>query len=217
MITGLFVLIVDALKTSQSLRVKSSHIGAEIVEANFTAKVGTVMESSKIPVRKWLVAMYYVLTARKGISSLQFSKEIGLTQKSAWFMLHRIREACKQGSWLLSEFVEADETYLGGVDRNRKHSKKINPGSGSKKDKVSIVGVRERKTGRVKAKMVPNTKGETLQKFVRENIIPGATLYTDENRGYTHLGENYGGEYNHERVRAFRQGIRERHGSHQWD
>lgn len=169
--------------------------------ANFTAKVGTVMEASNIPVRKWLIAMYLILTARKGVSSYQLSKEIGVTQKSAWFMLHRIREACKQGSWLLSEFVEADETYLGGHDRNRKHSKKINPGSGSKKDKVSIVGVRERETGRVKAKMVPDTKGDTLKEFVRENVEPGSTLYTDENRGYTHLGENYGGEYKHEKVR----------------
>jgi len=102
---------------------------------------------------------------------------------------------------LLSEYVEADETYLGGHDKNRKHSKKINPGSGSKKDKVSIVGVRERETGRVKAKRVPDTKGDTLKEFVRENVEPGSLLFTDENRGHTHLGDKYGGEYKHDRVR----------------
>ena len=167
---------------------------------HFTVRVGTVMESSKIPLRKWLVSIYYVLTARKGISSLQLSKEIGITQKSAWFMLHRIREACKQGDWKLTEQVEVDETYLGGLDKNRKHSKKQKPGSGSKKDKTAIIGMRERE-GRVKAMVIEDGKGETLKKVVRENIVPGTTLYTDENRGYVHLGDKYGGEYKHERVR----------------
>ena len=108
---------------------------------------------------------------------------------------------CEGNMEALRGEVEANEIYLGGVDRNRRHSKKINPGSGSKKDKVSIVGVRERETGRVKAQMVSDTKGKTLQNFVRENVEPGSLLYTDENRGYTHLSENYGGEYKHERVK----------------
>ncbi len=156
---------------------------------HFTARVGTVMEASKIPVRKWLVAIYYVLTARKGISSLQLSKEIGVTQKSAWFMLHRIREACKQGDWLLNECVEADEVYLGGKDKNRTHSKKRNPGSGSKKDKIAIIGMRERFAGRVKAKVIKDSKGDTLKKAVRENVRPGAILFTDEQKGYIGLTE----------------------------
>ena len=167
---------------------------------HFTVKVGMVMESSKIPLRKWMVAIYYVLTARKGISSLQLSKEIGITQKSAWFMLHRIREACKQGDWMLTNEVEVDETYLGGLDKNRRHSKKQKPGSGSKKDKTAIIGMRER-DGRIKAMVIEDGKGDTLKKVVRENVESGSTLFTDENRGYVHLGDKYGGEYKHESVK----------------
>ena len=167
---------------------------------HFTVRVGMVMESSKIPLRKWLVAIYYVLTARKGISSLQLSKEIGITQKSAWFMLHRIREACKQGNWKLTNEVEVDETYLGGLDKNRRHSKKQKPGSGSKKDKTAIIGMRER-DGRIKAMVIEDGKGDTLKKIVREYVESGSTLFTDENRGYIHLGDKYGGEYKHEKVR----------------
>ena len=156
---------------------------------HFTVKVGMVMESSKIPLRKWLVAIYYVLTARKGISSLQLSKEIGITQKSAWFMLHRIREACKQGDWLLNDFVEIDETYLGGKDKNRAHSKKKNPGKGSKMDKTAIIGMRERFAGRVKAHVIKDGKGDTLKEAVRENVRSGAVIYTDENKGYIGMPE----------------------------
>lgn len=168
----------------------------------FTAFTDTPLENAKVKPRQWIMAAYLLVTARKGISAMQLSKEVSVSYPTAWYMLHRLRLACGgKMEALLSGEVEADETYLGGHDRNRKHSKKINPGSGSKKDKVSIVGVRERETGRVKAQMVPDTKGETLQKFVRENIIPGSTLYTDENRGYVHLGDEYGGEYKHERVK----------------
>jgi transposase-like protein len=78
----------------------------------FTVKTNTIMHASKIPTQKWVVAIYYMLTARKGISSLQLSKELGITQKSSWFMLQRIRNACKQGSFKLSNIVEVDETYL---------------------------------------------------------------------------------------------------------
>ena len=166
---------------------------------HFTVKVGMVMESSKIPLRKWAVAIYYILTARKGISSLQLSKEIGITQKSAWFMLHRIREACKQGNFKLSECVEVDETYLGGLERNRHKNKKQKPGGGAG-GKTAIIGMKERE-GRVRAMVIEDGKGDTLKKVVRENVNPGSTLYTDENRGYVHLGDKYGGEYNHERVR----------------
>lgn len=143
---------------------------------HFTVKVGMVMESSKIPLRKWAVAIYYILTARKGISSLQLSKEIGITQKSAWFMLHRIREACKQGDLKLSEHVEVDETYLGGREKNKKHGKKTKPGGGAG-GKTAIIGMRERK-GRVKAMVIEDGKGHTLKKAVRDNVNPGSLPYT---------------------------------------
>ena len=97
----------------------------------FSVKTNTVMHASNIPVQKWAIAIYYVLTARKGISSLQLSKELGITQKSAWFMLQRIREGSKQGVFKLSGSVEIDETFIGGKERNKHESKQLKAGRGA--------------------------------------------------------------------------------------
>ena len=166
----------------------------------FTAFTDTPLEYAKVSPRKWIMAAYILMTARKGVSSLQLSKELSLSQPTAWNILHRLRLACESSMEALEGEVEIDETYLGGLDKNRKHSKKQNPGSGSKKDKVAIMGMRERE-GRVRAIVIEDGKGETLQRVVRENVLLGSTLYTDENRGYVHLGDQYGGEYKHERVK----------------
>ncbi len=101
---------------------------------DFTVRTGTIFERSHIPLDKWLYAMYLISTARKGISSMQISKELGITQKSAWFMLQRIREACGKGGpygGKLSGIVEADETYLGGKEGNKHAHKKMRHGRGT--------------------------------------------------------------------------------------
>lgn len=159
---------------------------------HFTAKTGTCMHSSKIDTRKWVVAMYYLLTARKGISSLQLSKELGITQKTAWFMLQRIREACGKEFQLVAE-VEVDETYLGGKERNKHSSKKLNAGRGAV-GKQAVLGMRER-DGRVKAMPIDRPDKPTLHDAVNEHVKPGATIYTDEHRGYRGLDG-----YEHESV-----------------
>lgn len=92
---------------------------------DFTVRTGTIFERSHIPLHKWLYAMYLLVTARKGISSMLLSKEIGITQKSAWFMLHRLREACGPNLDKLRGVIEIDETYIGGVEGNKHESKKL--------------------------------------------------------------------------------------------
>jgi len=143
------------------------------------------MESPKLSLTKWGILCYLILTARKRISSLQLSKELGITQKSAWFMLQRIREACKQGDFVLSNVVEVDEAYIDGLETNKHESNKLRSRRGTV-GKTCVLGMRER-GGRTKAKVIQNRDKETLEREVRENVAKGSVVYTDEHKGYTGL------------------------------
>lgn len=155
----------------------------------FNALTNTPLESGRMDARKWLFAAYLLVTARKGISSLQLSKELSITQKTAWYMLHRLRLMCGSKMEALHGEVEVDETYLGGKEANKHAGKKLHRGRGAV-GKQAVLGLRER-TGRVQAMPIQQTDKNTIQGEIGSRVAPGSTVYTDEHRAYLGLGEEY--------------------------
>lgn len=153
---------------------------------DFTVRTGTIFERSHIHLHKWIYAMYLLVTARKGISSMQLAKEIGITQKSAWFMLHRLREACGPDLEKLQGIVEIDETYVGGSEMNKHESKKLKAGRGTV-GKATVIGLRER-GGKLRAMPVPLADLPTAHAVILNNVQVGSTLHTDESSIYNRIG-----------------------------
>ncbi len=158
----------------------------------FSVKVGTIFEDSALGLDKWLPAIWLAANSKNGISSYELARALGVTQKSAWFMLHRIRLAMQAKSFnKFSGEVEIDETYIGGLARNMHKSvrkQKISGTGGTNKAKV--FGMIER-GGIVRAEVVPDVKRSTLQKRIRESIEPGSSIYTDRMHSYIGLDADY--------------------------
>jgi transposase-like protein len=156
---------------------------------DFTVRTGTIFERSHVPLHKWIYAMYLLVTARKGISSMQLAKEIGITQKSAWFVLQRLREACGKDATILRGIVEIDEVYIGGREHN-KHMKVRIVGDRGIPAKVAVVGMRER-GGRTKAMPVDSVGARAMEQLAFEHIEKGSVICTDENQSYVGLRKDY--------------------------
>src|SRR5437868_9412135 len=159
----------------------------------FSVKVGTIFEDSPLGLDKWLPAIWLAANSKNGISSHELARALGITQKSAWFMLHRIRLAMRDRSFsMLSGEVEVDETYIGGKARfMHKGQREETTGRGrSRIQKVAVVGMGER-GGKIRAHVVDDVKRKTLHSYIRDNISPGSTLYTDELSSYTGLGKDF--------------------------
>lgn len=152
---------------------------------HFSVRTGTVLAESPIPLHKWLMAIYMLHTARKGVSSVQMAKELGVTQKTAWFLEHRIRKAMEHRGGLFSGEVEVDETYVGGKERNKHESQKQHAGRGPV-GKQAVVGLRER-DGAVRAYPIEATDKSHLQTAIVENVKRGSTIYSDSHPGYVGL------------------------------
>ena len=159
--------------------------------SHFSVLVGTIFENTKISLRKWFMAMYLISSHKKGISSCQLARDINVTQKTAWFMLHKLRGLYGQSdATVLEGEVEMDEMYLGGRETNKHESKRTEGTQGrSTKTKTPIFGMIERENGTVVAMKVGDTKGATLMPIVEQFVAEGSTTYTDEANIYNKLDE----------------------------
>ena len=150
----------------------------------FSAKTGTVMESSKLGFQVWIIATFLLSTNLKGVSSMKLHRDLGINQRSAWFLAHRLRVALTQEGSPFDGPVEVDETYFGGKRKNMSNAKRKTLEGRGAVGKTAVIGAKDRDTNKVSARVVDSTDRQTLQGFVRTNAKKGAKVYTDDAAAY---------------------------------
>jgi len=157
----------------------------------FNALTGTFLENTKVSLTKWMMAVWLLSAAKKGVSSYQLARDIGVTQKTAWFMLHRIRKCLADTETVLDGEVEMDETFVGGKNKNRHWNKKVKNCQGrAHLDKTPVLGMVER-DGHLVAQVIPDTSQQSITPVVLQRVSRNATIFTDEWMGYDKLDKLY--------------------------
>src|SRR5271165_6196411 len=183
------------LENARVYKCKANHL-----KQKFSLKVGTVFEDSPIPLEKWLPALWLLVSCKNGVSSYEIHRALGVTQKSAWFMLHRIRLAVKTNAFgnthkLGGEGfgpVEVDETFIGGQKKNMHADKKVRyEARGGASGKTIVMGLLDRELRQVRAQVIPNVRRDTLQNEVLRQVRHGSKVYTDEAIGYDNLRSRF--------------------------
>ena len=160
---------------------------------HFSVRTGTIMAQSRLPLQKWAIAIYIQATSLKGVSSMKIHRDLGVTQKTAWYLMHRLREALPFAEDQFDGPVEVDESYIGGRRKNMSNAKRKalkDTGRGAV-GKAPVVGIRDRKTNKVKAVVAENTDGQTLGGFIEDRAKAGSQVYTDDARAYLTLSEKF--------------------------
>ena len=156
----------------------------------FSVRTKSVMESSKLGYQKWAIAFYLFASNLKGVSSMKLHRDLGITQKSAWFMAHRIREAWHENRTLFAGPIEADETYIGGKESNKHSRKRLRAGRGTV-GKTAVVGAKDRNSNHIVARSIESPTGPALKGFIADLAKPGATVYTDAAKAYRGMPFNH--------------------------
>ena len=155
----------------------------------FSVRTGTALERSRVPLRKLAIATYLEMTSQKSVSGMKLHRDLGVSQPTAWLMLHRIREGWKSSdrSGPFSGLVEVDESYMGGKHRTMSKAKREQLTGRGAVGKTAVAGAKDRETNRVATKVVTSSNRDTLQGFVKDHPAEGATVYTDDAAAYDSL------------------------------